>query len=220
MDKFGCRYCWMTFDNIEPHWTCKCKVREKNKYKYHNLGLCKDCVTSWMMNTGNERGMYAQYRSCNNCDETVPFKILEELMPKNQYKMFQKQLMLFYSMKQKDIIYCPGIDCDMFYWKDPSLPKECIEANCIECDTDFCCWCSETITKDHNNMGCELYKQFIKKDHELIEIQKNTYKTFAKCSTCNTLIERSGGCREMHCHACNSLFTWPYKISDDESSSE
>ena len=108
---------------------------------------------------------------------------------KKVWDLANKQIKLKAQLKKR-IQHCPVIDCNGIVQKVGNNQR------CDECKAMICQICKDAKTT---------------KNHVCLKIEKMSVAQqllFMKCPTCNTSIQKNGGCDDMFCVICDSHFDY------------
>ena len=208
-DVLRCAYCDYSFNEELPHFSCR-KAHEKNS----TFVICQICFFSWIHGEIRSDNIGYQNRICN-CYEKITHADVKSVLTPEQFDEYDSAMTRHTLSKDKNVLYCPGVDCGTPYFKPKTnkrSKRSCRKATCDNCDTEFCCKCGELYTTDHKRMKCGPYKKWKRaNDEETITMTnwRDSHITDIKtCPGCKNAVERTSGCNEMRCTVCDMKFCW------------
>lgn len=163
---------------------------------------CKNCwvnYLTYMSSLGGE-GIVIK---CNHagCSVVVPESCWKRLLPKKLLDKREKFVLDHFVQAQRDIVWCPGADCDNAV-KDPMRSAPAV---ICPCGTNFCFLCQELT---HRPCSCADAKKWMIKCSSDAENATYILAHTKKCPKCQTQIEKNQGCNHMTCRVCKFEFCW------------
>eukprot|EP01088_Endostelium_zonatum_P005907 TRINITY_DN1791_c0_g2_i1.p1 TRINITY_DN1791_c0_g2~~TRINITY_DN1791_c0_g2_i1.p1 ORF type:complete len:691 (+),score=189.04 TRINITY_DN1791_c0_g2_i1:56-2128(+) len=135
----------------------------------------------------HEAQRYLTPKDFEKYDEKLRNKVIEsELLQGSEDKM----------------MYCLTKGCENLIAKPVKNSREGLLVVCFACKSSFCGGCENVW---HEGMSCAEYRDRGKSD-ELYA--KWTAQNTKGCPSCNTRIEKNGGCNHMTCGQCGHQFCW------------
>lgn len=200
-----CSFCDYTFHLDLPHFECK-----KAHAGHTSFAVCQACFYSWVHGEFRADNMGFRHRSCP-CGERIKYNDVKSVLTLEQFEEYDNAMARYALAKDKNVLYCPGVDCRSAYFKPKKTKRPCRKATCNNCETEFCCQCGELYTKEHKRMKCGPYKKW-KQSHDNDVISLNQWREsrdyVKSCPGCKSMVEKPGGCNEMQCTNCNFKFCW------------
>ncbi len=201
LDVKECSICTYSFHTDLPHFSCK---------EAHGTNICQPCFYSWVHGDIRADNAGFQQRSCS-CGAMISHEEVHAVLDPEQFKQYDAATLRYVLSKDRDVLQCPGVNCNNAFLKPKKSKRACRKATCDHCDTIFCCLCGELYTKDHKRMKCGPYKKW-KQTHDQETITMNEWKknqlAVKTCPGCKKNVEKTSGCNDMRCTNCNMHFCW------------
>jgi hypothetical protein len=139
-----------------------------------------------------------------NCPEQVSFGQVMHVLPRSVFEKFDAMLLTVVLESDPSVRFCPRPNCGTAMVGDSRRPlMHCPKPGC---NFAYCFNCREAW---HADTTCDLYQAWKLENTGSDSKFSNWAAANAKpCPSCNTLINKDGGCNHMHCTRCNTDFCW------------
>jgi len=173
----------------------------------------RSCMKEYLENAINTQGQACLKTTCPDvgCLYLTFPAIVEKICQKHFSDLFFRHLVTAYFNQSKNIISCPGPDCDRAF----VISEEIIEEEGGFPQIDYLCSCSHLIC-----LKCKLFSHSPLSCEDYFKWQDNTETTFQtlnehwlkqnckKCPKCKADIQKNEGCMHMTCMLCKHNFCW------------
>ncbi|XP_046356008.2 ATP-dependent RNA helicase DEAH12, chloroplastic-like [Haliotis rufescens] len=195
---------------------CFCPIEPKELYRLQCCGhaYCLDCVKRQVETavTGRDLPILCGH---DGCGQPFAWKDLSNLVREGTLTvagLALSSLSSFVGKNSKIYKYCLTPNCNMVY----RVTSTGAVFHCSECSVRICTSCH---TQYHDGMTCAMYQSGRDDEGSLDQWLAANSKTTKKCPNCQTPIEKTMGCNNMHCTGCKCNFCWlcliAYKSEDE-----
>lgn len=108
---------------------------------------------------------------------------------------------------------CKSPKCQNYVYNTNQI-TDFSEVRCFDCDFGWCFSCQDY---SHEPISCTLYQEWISKFSGNLVSKKWIINHTNKCPSCNTAIQKNGGCNHIHCTECKTHFCWKCGVIYDQS---
>ncbi|KAI3389296.1 hypothetical protein SNEBB_003217 [Seison nebaliae] len=172
--------------------------------KCHHL-CCLECLTFYL-NFQLTKKIYLNVCPEHNCYELMSVGIMKEILSKKQESIGKKYERDIYekllTFALNTIRKCPTENCPNYFEVEESLSKS---INCTLCKKNFCFKCGEEY---HLPATCNKLKKWNDLFHTDQQTQSFLQIKTKRCPSCQTNIEKNGGCNHIRCSQCKTEFCW------------
>ncbi|CCU75817.1 RING finger protein [Blumeria hordei DH14] len=169
---------------------------------------CINCYRQYLHQKIKEEGQAARIQCPHDgCNRIMDAKSLDLLVTPELRSRYQELLTRTYVVDKEKLKWCPAPDCVNAIEcgiKKKDLVKIVPTVTC-DCKYRFCFGCGHP---DHQPAPCELVKKWLKKCADDSETANWISANTKECPTCNSTIEKNGGCNHMTCRKCGHEFCW------------
>ena len=119
---------------------------------------------------------------------------IKEILSQDQYQKFEKFKQNQAVMRNKNLVFCPTVDCE----NPIDLKKNKGKTfKCTKCEKTYCKKCKKL---EHGKLPCE--KESVDEwiGHGLSNVHR--------CPKCCSVFEKIDGCSEMDCSVCHYKWCW------------
>ncbi|XP_071093269.1 uncharacterized protein [Haliotis cracherodii] len=184
---------------------CFCPIEPKELYRLQCCGHahCLDCVKRQVETalTGRDLPILCGH---DGCGQPFAWKDLSNLVREGTLtvaRLASSSLSSFVGKNSRTYKYCLTPNCNMVY----RVTSTGAVFQCPECSVRICTSCH---TQYHDGLTCAMYKSAKDDEGSLEQWLAVHSKTTMKCPNCKTPIEKTEGCNNMHCKACDCSFCW------------
>ncbi|CAK63700.1 unnamed protein product (macronuclear) [Paramecium tetraurelia] len=154
--------------------------------------FCKSCIVAHLKENiirGNVLVIMCPQLSCS---EQFSNPQIKDLVSHNLYEKYQRFHRRQLISKDKNVRWCPRIDCENYVIGNGNnlLTCSCGQQICFKCGSQY-----------HQGMSCEQAMDF-----QYLEARKQLEVN--DCPNCSVPIEKKGGCNHMTCFKCEYEFCW------------
>jgi ariadne-1 len=169
---------------------------------------CVNCYRQYLHQKIREEGEAARIQCPQDgCKRIMDARSLDLLVTADLQNRYHELLIRTYVEDKEYLKWCPAPDCQNAIEcgiKKKDLDKVVPTVAC-DCKHRFCFGC---ILADHQPAPCELVKKWLKKCADDSETANWISANTKECPTCNSTIEKNGGCNHMTCRKCKHEFCW------------
>ncbi|XP_071945623.1 uncharacterized protein [Antedon mediterranea] len=176
-------------------------VKDSHRLEGCGHNYCRECLVNLLMNCIETRKFPAICAS-GDCNQSL-FMCDINLLTRSKEtkdKLYAATLDTFIAQKcNNEYKYCITPNCTMVYRSSTGEGQLFI---CPLCNQQFCTKCRV----DHSGMSCGEYTAN-KETGGVMDWAKKNQKDVKICK-CGAMIEKTGGCRKMHCTSCHKSMCW------------
>ncbi|KAN0042070.1 hypothetical protein ACTFIV_004629 [Dictyostelium citrinum] len=156
-----------------------------------NHKYCNDCLNTHY--TMQVRSGYSDLKCpMPTCRYKPTYEEVQHILSKEYFEKYDRILVNVHLNKDKNIRYCPEVDCGAAIIIPPNLDKsttQTVECSNQECKSSFCLICRES---SHHGLTCEQYETAKLELAELMEIEESE-KSFKQ-----RMMELFNGCNDQY----------------------
>eukprot|EP00210_Caulerpa_lentillifera_P008816 g8412.t1 len=170
-----------------------------------NHPTCDTCWKGILLARMSEGAVHRSICPSPDCNLPFPVSCLPQILPQQDFERFLNLLSSKYVDLSPQIKWCPAPHCGSAV--KANEPESVLTTSC-SCGTEFCFSCSSS---PHDPATCEQVEEWksiletINSDKESMEwINRKT----VPCPNCKAPIERNGGCNQVTCTICWTVFCY------------
>lgn len=170
--------------------------------------FCVDCYRQYLGQKIKEEGEAARIQCpADGCRRIIDARSMDLLVTPDINDRYHELLTRTY-VEDKDVLkWCPAPNC--IYAIECAVKKKDLDkvVPTVQCECQYR-WCFGCTLTDHQPAPCDLVKKWLKKCADDSETANWISANTKECPTCNSTIEKNGGCNHMTCRKCKHEFCW------------